>query len=117
VPFQNRKKSFGRKRPAGTSLNQTSQKTVQARIPIKSVRRHDRDPLWCECSVYSTKFGQEIVEEAVILDQSATGVRIRSRQRAALPEKVRIKAHRLGLNLVGAVLWQKDFDVGIVFDA
>lgn len=117
MPFQNRKKSFGRKRPAETSLSHLSQKTAQARIPIKSVRRNDRDPLWCECSVYSTQLGQEMVQEAVILDQSATGVRIRSRRRAALPERVRIKARRLGLNLVGTVLWQKDFDVGIVFEA
>ena len=115
IPTQ--KKTFGRRRSTNTASLQTPTANVKAIIPIKTVRRNDRASLWCECNLHSTHAGQEIVQEAVILDRSEAGVRVRSRQRAALPETVQIKSRRLGLNVVGRVVWQKDFDAGIVFNA
>ena len=79
---------------------------------MKDMRLAARKDLWCECLL--TAFGAE-VREAVIVDISKKGARVRFRRRGSLPDNVHIKATRLGLNRMARVAWQTMFDAGLEF--
>ena len=84
--------------------------------PRHQDRQSDREGTWCICYIHAHEFGQDTVREAIILDRSDSGVRVRSRSRATFPEKVRIHAPRLGLDITGHTVWQEGFDTGIAFE-
>lgn len=85
---------------------------MQVLRPRKDKRRAPRKGLWCVCSIY-TEGGA--VREGIILDVSKTGARIRFRSRGTLPDIVRLKASRIGLNRFARVVWQTSFDAGLDF--
>lgn len=76
------------------------------------MRETSRKDLWCECSL--TAFGAEL-REAVIIDISQKGARVRFRRRGSLPSTVHIRAARIGLNRTARVAWQTVFDAGLEF--
>ena len=83
-----------------------------------TVREGDRKGHWCVCTVYSTdsnRTQQQMAREAIILDVSETGARIRFRSKSRLPKTLFLKASRLGLRRYARVIWQDEFDAGIVF--
>ncbi len=75
-------------------------------------RRAQRKGLWCVCLI-ATEAAP--LREAIILDVSRTGARIRFRSKGRLPAKIMIKASRIGLNRGARVVWQTSFDAGIEF--
>ena len=79
-------------------------------------RQSEREGRWCVCYVHSTEYGQDLVREAIILDLSDIGARVRSRSRAMFPENVRLRAPRLGLDVQARTVWQEGFDTGIAFE-
>ena len=87
-------------------------KPVSVLQPPSNRRASTRKGIWCICSVSS-----EMVDlrEAVILDVSRTGARIRFRSRGTLPPVIRVKAARIGLNRRARVVWQSGFDAGLEF--
>lgn len=85
---------------------------MQVLRPRKDKRRAPRKGLWCVCSIYA-QTGE--VREGIILDVSKTGARIRFRSRGELPDIVRLKASRIGLNRFARVVWQTSFDAGLDF--
>ncbi|MEP1143022.1 MAG: PilZ domain-containing protein [Henriciella sp.] len=80
--------------------------------PATDKRRGPRKGIWCVCSVF-TEAGA--VREGIILDVSKTGARIRFRNRGTLPNVIKIKASRIGLNRFAKVVWQSTYDAGIEF--
>ena len=91
-------------------------KSVAAPIPIVRPMVDQRGALrkgtWCVCQIMTR---EGAVREGVILDVSATGARIRFRDRGELPRIVKIKASRIGLNRFARVVWQRIPDAGIEF--
>lgn len=87
-----------------------------APIPIVRPRADNREAVrkdvWCVCQVMSR---DGAVREGVILDISATGARVRFRDRGELPDLVKIKASRIGLNRFARVVWQRTPDAGLEF--
>ena len=90
-----------------------------AEIPIvrpkgkPAEKRHAaRKGIWCVCTVSTDATW---LREAIILDVSKTGARIRFRSRGQLPSEIRIKASRIGLNRRARIIWQTVFDAGIEF--
>ena len=81
-------------------------KDVKPRTPRKAI--------WCVCSVASHG---DVVREAIIMDVSKTGARLRFHVRGRLPERVWIKASRIGLNRPARVVWQDLHDAGVQFIA
>ena len=77
-------------------------------------RTAPRKETWCVCSLYSER---DLIREAVIMDISHTGARLRFRARGALPRYVRIKASRIGLNRLARVVWQDSYNAGLQFVA
>ena len=90
----------------------TSKKPMQVLRPRSDNRRMPRKGVWCVCTVYSEGGAQR---EGIILDVSKSGARIRFRSRGTLPEIVKIKASRIGLNRFARVAWQSTFDAGLEF--
>ncbi|NQY14091.1 MAG: PilZ domain-containing protein [Henriciella sp.] len=88
-------------------------------IPRIEQRAATRRARWCVSYVHCYAPNETApceVREAILLDISATGARVRSRSRAAYSKRIRIRVDRLGLNLSGRVIWQRGFDAGIEFD-
>ncbi len=79
---------------------------------MDDMRQAARKAIWCVCSLKSS--GGEI-REAVIMDVSKTGVRVRFHTRGMLPERVQVKAGRIGLNRMARVAWQTVSDAGLEF--
>ncbi len=79
---------------------------------IDTMTRAARKDLWCVCRIISD--GGD-VREAVILNVSKSGARLRFRSRVCLPSMVRIKAGRIGLNRMAKVVWQNTYDAGVKF--
>lgn len=103
-------KTFGQRRgPRASTVPPLGCKT-------KKDRQHERENIWCVCYVYAQEFGREVVREAILLDRSETGVRLRCRSRTLFPDQVRIRAPRLGLDVMARTVWQKGFDTGIAFE-
>ena len=48
--------------------------------------------------------------------RSETGVRLRCRSRTPFPDKVRLRAPRLGLDIMARTVWQTGFDTGLAFE-
>ncbi len=90
----------------------SSKRPIPVLRPRAENRRMPRKGVWCVCSVY-TEGGE--AREGIILDVSKTGARIRFRSRGTLPEIVKIKASRIGLNRYARVAWQTTFDAGLEF--
>lgn len=76
------------------------------------LERGPRKNVWCVCALSTNS---ENSREAIIIDVSRTGARVRFRQRCRLPGKVRIKAGRLGLNRMAEVVWQDNYNAGLRF--
>lgn len=79
---------------------------------MRDMRQAKRKDLWCVCSLFQ---GDALLKEAVIVDVSKTGARVKFRHRGALPRHVRIKAGRIGLNRLAEVVWQTPSDAGLRF--
>ncbi|MEL6857913.1 MAG: PilZ domain-containing protein [Pseudomonadota bacterium] len=109
-------KTFGLRRAANAS--DASRPSAMIGFPNTSDprRQSERESLWCICYIHAAEFGQDEVREAVLLDLSDTGARVRCRSRAKFPEQVRLRAPRLGLDLKARRVWQNGFDTGIAFD-
>ncbi|MEL7055859.1 MAG: hypothetical protein AAGL09_05980 [Pseudomonadota bacterium] len=86
------------------------------RFLTKKDRQQERTNVWCVCYVYAQEFGREVVREAIMLDRSETGVRLRCRSRTPFPDKVRLRAPRLGLDIMARTVWQTGFDTGLAFE-
>lgn len=80
--------------------------------PMVEQRKAVRKGTWCVCQILTR---EGAVREGVILDVSATGARIRFRDRGDLPRIVKIKASRIGLHRFARVVWQRTPDAGIEF--
>jgi len=97
-------------------LERASSSSTKRPIPVLRPRAENRGMprkgVWCVCSVY-TEGGA--AREGIILDVSKSGARIRFRNRGTLPEIVKIKASRIGLNRFARVAWQTTFDAGLEF--
>ncbi len=85
---------------------------VRSKSKYAEQRRAGRKGIWCVC-VISSDASQ--LREAIILDVSKTGARVRFRSRGNLPAEIRIKASRIGLNRRAKVVWQTGFDAGLEF--
>lgn len=109
---------FSSKVKAKVNLERAASSTAVAPIPIlrpqSEKRRGERKGVWCVCTLYS-KDGASW--EAIILDVSKSGARIRRRTRGTLPTIVKIKASRIGLRRFARVVWQTSFDAGLEFIA
>ena len=110
---------FGKRPAAAGAAALSSLQTMRLRAVGQRARAGARADRWCECSVTSQNpvpGEPKMVREGVVLDASRTGARIRFRSKGGLPERVTVKASRLGLNRTGRVIWQREFDAGIAFD-
>nr|WP_070961483.1 PilZ domain-containing protein [Hyphomonas sp. Mor2] len=109
---------FSSKPKAKVDLDRARSSTARPPIPIlrpiSEKRRGERKGVWCVCSIYAQDGG---TWEAIILDVSKTGARIRRRTRGTLPRIVKIKASRIGLHRFARVVWQTSFDAGLEFIA
>ena len=109
---------FSSKSKAKVDLNRAALSTAQAPIPIlrprSEKRRGERKGVWCVSTLYSQ---DGATWEAIILDVSPSGARVRRRTRGTLPSIVKIKASRIGLNRFARVVWQTTFDAGLEFIA
>lgn len=94
--------------------NSSSPLPIPVLRPRRENRRAPRKGVWCVCNIYSQSGA---VREGIILDVSASGARIRFRNRGTLPPIVKIKASRIGLNRFARVVWQTAFDAGLEFVA
>lgn len=94
--------------------NSSSPLPIPVLRPRRENRRAPRKGIWCVCNIYSQSGA---VREGIILDVSASGARIRFRNRGTLPPIVKIKASRIGLNRFARVVWQTAFDAGLEFVA
>jgi len=75
-------------------------------------QRSVRKNVWCVCTLVLN--GADL-REAVIIDVSKSGARLRFRVRGQLPPVVRIQATRLGLNRMADVVWQDTYNAGLRF--
>ena len=110
---------FGKRPAAAGDAAQSPLQAMRSRAVGQRARAGARADRWCECSILSrhpVPGEPEMVREGVVLDASRTGARVRFRSKGQLPERVTVKASRLGLNRTGRVIWQREFDVGIAFD-
>ena len=109
---------FSTKPRAKVDLDRAHSSTARAPIPIlrpqTEKRKGERKGVWCVCSIYSE---DGATWEAIILDVSKSGARIRRRTRGTLPRIVKIKASRIGLHRFARVVWQTTFDAGLEFIA
>ena len=109
---------FSTKPKAKIDLNRAQSSTAPAPIPIlrpqSEKRKGERKGVWCVCTLISE---DGATWDAVILDVSKSGARIRRRTRGTLPQIVKIKASRIGLNRFARVVWQTTFDAGLEFIA
>ena len=109
-------KTFGQRRTKGASELGFSSSIRKPRKAAKSRRQSARESHWCVCYIHATEFGHDELVEAIMLDLSESGARIRCRSRARFPEQVRFRAPRLGLDTVARRVWQNGFDTGIAFE-
>lgn len=86
--------------------------TVKPSYTYDDMRRAARKNIWCVCSLFQDS---ALLKEAVIVDVSKTGARVKFRHRGHLPPRVRIKAGRIGLNRLAEVVWQTPSDAGLRF--
>jgi len=107
--------TFGRKpshpRPSASTF---------VRVPNRAMRtlerrKTPRDDRWCICYVHTHEFGQDVIHEAILLDVSDSGARIRCRHRSLFPDALRLRAPRLGLDISAQKVWQDGFDTGMAF--
>ena len=110
------KPTFGQRRSGCAKPYQRSNPHSVEALTSHRKRRSERECRWCVCYVHSKEYGQDVVREAVILDLSDIGARVRCRSRAAFPENVRLRAPRLGLDVQARTVWQEGFDTGIAFE-
>lgn len=96
------------------AVGSTAETPIQVMRPRRELRRGVRKGIWCVCSIY---FESGEVREGIILDVSKTGARIRFRSKGEMPQVVKIKASRIGLNRFARVVWQSTFDAGLEFIA
>jgi hypothetical protein len=89
-------------------LAKTRSKHLKKPHRVRAARRQ----VWSICSI---KYRSGEIREAVIINVTKSGVRIRFRSKGRLPEVVEIKSGRLGLNRTARVVWQKSFDAGLSF--
>lgn len=114
-----RKATFGQRVSHVRATNTSTPQFSTSRIPQIEQRGATRQARWCVSYLHCyapTETAPCEVREAILLDISATGARVRSRSRAAYSKRIRIRVDRLGLNLSGRVIWQRGFDAGIEFD-
>ena len=81
-------------------------------------RVQSRKGVWSMCTIASDQYGANQAyydREAIVLDLSDFGARIRFRSRTTLPNRVYIRSPRLGLTQEAHVIWQNDFDAGLQF--
>lgn len=106
---------FSSKSKTKINLERAKAKPV-APIPVVRPQVNKRSAIrkgvWCVCQIVSR---DGAIREGVILDISATGVRVRFRDRGELPDLVKIKASRIGLNRFARVVWQRTPDAGLEF--
>lgn len=113
------KTPFGHRKSHDRHIRFKTPKGISAVAPDIEKRRTERRAIWCVTYVHSYDANApepREVREAVLLDVSDRGVRVRSRSRAAFSEHVLIKVGRIGLHRTGRVVWQTGFDAGIEFD-
>ncbi len=85
---------------------------VHQEPPRPHQERSPRKNTWSVCTISNDGEGGR---EAVIVDVSRTGARVRFQGRGSLPSVVHIKSSRLGLNRKARVIWQDNCDVGLRF--
>ena len=112
----NTRNPFGQRRTSKAVSVKAAAPIPVLRVDKKTQRQSERESLWCVCYVYAEEFGQEVVREAIILDLSEHGGRVRCRSRAVFPENVRMRAPRLGLDMQARTVWQEGFDTGFAFE-
>ncbi|NQY97188.1 MAG: PilZ domain-containing protein [Henriciella sp.] len=109
---------FSSRTKAKVDLDRAQGSSAPVPIPIlrprAEQRKGERKGVWCVCSIYSE---DGATWEAIILDVSKSGARIRRRTRGTLPRIVKIKASRIGLHRFARVVWQTTFDAGLEFIA
>lgn len=109
---------FSSRTKAKVDLDRAHGSTAPVPIPIlrprAEKRKGERKGVWCVCSIYSE---DGATWEAIILDVSKSGARVRRRTRGTLPRIVKIKASRIGLHRFARVVWQTTFDAGLEFIA
>ena len=109
---------FSSKSRAKVDLERAAGSTAKVPIPILrpqgEKRRGERKGVWCVSTLYSQ---DGATWEAIILDVSRSGARIRRRTKGTLPSIVKIKASRIGLSRFARVVWQTTFDAGLEFIA
>jgi hypothetical protein len=109
---------FSSKSKAKVDLVRAAGSTAKVPIPVlrpqSEKRRGERKGVWCVSTLYSEDGANW---EAIILDVSQSGARIRRRTRGTLPSIVKIKASRIGLHRFARVVWQTTFDAGLEFIA
>jgi len=84
----------------------------QRPVPRAIVPRAQREPCFADCQVW---YAGSVSIAGVIIDRSASGVRVRFHHRHALPERVRISCPRLDIDRMARVVRRLDFDIGMQF--
>lgn len=73
-------------------------------------RREDRTSTWQRCTI---AFGGEHEINAIIMNYSKTGARVRFRSHEVLLSEVRLKSSALGIDARMRVAWQHKGDAGL----
>lgn len=107
--------TFGRKRTQTRPDASTLRHVPRLAKRICEQRNTRRDERWCICYIHTHEFGQDVVHEAILLDVSDAGARIRCRHRSLFPNALRLRAPRLGLDVSAQKVWQDGFDTGMAF--
>lgn len=111
----NRRKSFGT-RSRSRNPNLAPVRSLTGRVSRVSKRK----AFWSVCvveSAHGTDSRYQMKREGIILDAGKRGARVRFRSKAKLPDRVTVKAPRLGLARDAEIIWQDEFDAGMKFVA
>lgn len=76
----------------------------------KIPRSEERKEMWQKCALLVSA---EYWIDAIILDRSTNGARVRYRSHEVLPDQVRVKCGALGMDQLMTLVWQNKGDAGL----
>lgn len=105
---------FGGRKPAPVSTSRIASATAPRpadKLPEKIARaRPTRTKIYREATIH---LDSGYTRKGIVLDHSATGLRIRFPTHESLPRIVRISARSIGVDRRAQVVWQKGTEAGL----